>query len=121
MPPHSSHLLQQLNVGCFLVLKHVYGDLVAKNMYLSINYIDKAEMLSIHYHARTQALSPSNIQSGFRATGLIPANPGVVLDTLEIRAQTPDCHGNEIASQSPPQADKTPRNLAELDAHFSAI
>lgn len=28
MPPHSSHLLQPLDVGCFTVLKRAYGELV---------------------------------------------------------------------------------------------
>ena len=61
MPPHSSHLLQPLDVGCFSVLKRVYGSLVAENIRLSINHIDKAEMLIIHQAARTQALLPANI------------------------------------------------------------
>lgn len=121
MPPHSSHLLQPLDVGCFSVLKRVYGGLVAENMRLGINHIDKAEMLMIHQAARLQALSPANIRSGFKATGLVPANLAAVLDLLEIRTQTQDRRDDETALQSPPQADKTPRNLAELDTCFSAI
>lgn len=125
MPPHSSHLLQPLDVGCFSVLKRVYGSMVAENIRLGIDYVDKAEMLSIHKAARLQALSPTNIRSGFRATGLVPFQPSTVLDTLEIRQQTPPHRSDQPALdgtiQTTPQADKTPRTLAEVDAHFKAI
>ncbi|KAJ5267937.1 hypothetical protein N7478_010745 [Penicillium angulare] len=41
MPPHSSHLLQPLDVGCFAVLKRAYGRLVESKTRLGFNYIDK--------------------------------------------------------------------------------
>ncbi len=85
MPSYSSHLLQSLDVGCFSVLKRVYGCMVTQNMHLGIDHVDKAEMLSIHKVARIQALRPSNIQSGFRKAGLVPLDPSAILDTLEIR------------------------------------
>jgi DDE superfamily endonuclease len=125
MPSHSSHLLQPLDVGCFSVLKRVYGTLVAQGMRDGRNHVDKADMLEIHKTACSQALRPSNIESGFRATGLVPHDPSIVLDTLEIRRQTLDRRGDETALhqalQITPQADKTPRTLGELDAHFKAI
>jgi hypothetical protein len=34
MPPHSSHLLQLLDIGCFSVLKRSYGNLVEQKMIL---------------------------------------------------------------------------------------
>jgi hypothetical protein len=45
MPPHSSHLLQPLDVSCFAVLKTLYGQQITKNMHLGINHIDKTEFL----------------------------------------------------------------------------
>jgi hypothetical protein len=48
MPPHSSHLLQPLDVGCFSVLKQSYGRRVEQLMRLGINHIDKTEFLPLY-------------------------------------------------------------------------
>jgi hypothetical protein len=48
MPPHSSHLLQPLNVGCFAVLKSAYSRLVEQKMGLSVNHINKVEFLTLY-------------------------------------------------------------------------
>ena len=42
-------------------------------------------MLIIYKAARTQALLPVNIESGFRATSLVPYDLDSVLSKLEIR------------------------------------
>jgi hypothetical protein len=52
MPPHSSHLLQPLDVGCFSVLKRSYGKRVETLMSVGVNQIDKQEFLSIYQQAR---------------------------------------------------------------------
>src|SRR5690606_20456900 len=41
MPPHSSHRLQPLDVGCFSVLKRAYGDLVKAKIAVGVHHIDK--------------------------------------------------------------------------------
>ena len=56
MPAHSSHLLQPLDVGCFLVLKQSYGRLVEQIMGRGVNYIDKHEFLPLYRQARQAAL-----------------------------------------------------------------
>jgi hypothetical protein len=45
MPPHSSHKLQPLDIGCFSPLKKVYGSLVEQRACLGINYINKLDFL----------------------------------------------------------------------------
>jgi len=79
MPSHSSHLLQSFDVGCFAPLKKAYGQKVEKSMHLSINYIDKQDFLIVYQSVQTEALSTSNICSGFAATGLVPYQPAQVL------------------------------------------
>jgi len=76
---HSSHLLQLLDVGCFASLKKAYGQKVEKSMHLGINYIDKQDFLIAYQSVQTEALSTSNICSGFAATGLVPYQPDQVL------------------------------------------
>jgi hypothetical protein len=52
MPPHSSHLLQPLDVGCFGLLKRAYGGLVEAKMRLGYNHIDKLDFLKAYPAAR---------------------------------------------------------------------
>ena len=43
LPPHSSHLTQPLDVGCFSVLKRAYGRQIETFIKAYINYIIKVE------------------------------------------------------------------------------
>ncbi|RKL10757.1 hypothetical protein BFJ70_g16481 [Fusarium oxysporum] len=43
MPPHSSHLLQPLDVGCFGLLKKAYGREIERLIRCSITYVSKTE------------------------------------------------------------------------------
>jgi hypothetical protein len=56
MPPHSSHLLQPLDVGVFSVLKRLYGAAVENQMRLGIHHIDKVAFLKMLYSVRLQNL-----------------------------------------------------------------
>ena len=61
MPPHSSHILQPLDVGCFAVLKQAYRRLVESLMSTGVNHIDKQEFLRLYQQARKEALHENNI------------------------------------------------------------
>lgn len=45
MPPHSSHLLQPLDVSCFSVLKRSYRKAVKGYMQMGINHINKDDFI----------------------------------------------------------------------------
>ena len=89
MPPHSSHLLQPLDVSCFGPLKKAYSKQVELQMQGGINHINKPDFLTNYSKSRLQALSSSNILGGFAATGLVPFNPECVLEKLHITLRTP--------------------------------
>lgn len=89
MPPHASHLLQPLDVGCFAVLKRSYGRRVAEYTRLGIDSIEKDDFLNIFPAARDDSFKESIIQSAFAATGLVPLDPDWVLSKLNIRLQSP--------------------------------
>jgi hypothetical protein len=65
MPPHSSHLLQPLDVGCFAPLKKAYERQAKDLMRNRIIYITKLEFLPCFIRAYNAAITPSNIQGGF--------------------------------------------------------
>jgi hypothetical protein len=59
MPPHASHLLQPLDVGCFAVLKRSYGTRVAEYTRLGIDSIEKDDFLDIFPAARNDSFRES--------------------------------------------------------------
>ena len=61
MPPHSSHLLQPLDVGCFGPLKKAYGRQAEELMRNWISHITKLEFLLCFKRAFDAAITPSNI------------------------------------------------------------
>lgn len=111
MPPHSSHILQPLDVSCFSVLKRSYGRQVEQFMRRGIDFINKSDFLISYNQARTETYLPDTIRNGFKATGLVPYDLIRVLSTLQIERKTPtppnSSHGSHSSSWTP----KTPRNL----------
>jgi hypothetical protein len=113
LPPHTSHILQPLDVACFGPLKTAYGHLVQDLARQAIFHVDKADFLTMYRQARATIHSEQNIRSAFRATGLIPWNPDYVLSQLPCTPSPPSTsHGLPLASS--PWISETPRNLAEL-------
>jgi hypothetical protein len=101
MPPHSSHLLQPLDVGCFSVLKRSYGREIEKLMRNHINHITKPDFF-VAFHAAFQAtFRPENIQGGFRGAGLVPFDPQRVISQLHIKPRTPTPTGPPLQSSDP--------------------
>jgi DDE superfamily endonuclease/Tc5 transposase DNA-binding domain len=107
LPPHTSHLLQPLDVSVFSSLKHWYRRAIDTRLRLGSSRIMKAEFLQIYAKIHLQALTVSNIQSGFRKTGLVPYNPAAALRQLPT---TPI----DIPDPVIPQHLQTPKNDLEL-------
>jgi hypothetical protein len=88
MPPHLSHLLQPLDVGCFAPLKKAYGRQAEDLMRNRITYIMKLEFLLCFIRAYNAAITPSNIQGGFRGAGLVLFDLERVIIALDVRLRT---------------------------------
>jgi hypothetical protein len=112
MPPHTSHLLQPLDVGCFSPLKVLYGHEVAELARQGVFHVDKLDFLWIYTRIRLMALSDQNIKAGFQATGLIPFSPERVLTSLTV-VRTPSPPGTTIDGGVPWTAE-TPRTTYQL-------
>jgi hypothetical protein len=89
MPPHSSHLLQPLDIGYFAVLKRSYARLIESKTRARINHIDKLDFLEAYPSARIEAFKSETIKNSFAAAGLMPYNPDRVISKLDIRLRTP--------------------------------
>ena len=117
MPPHSSHLLQPLDVGCFSPLKRAYGRLVENKARLGFNHIDKFDFLEAYPEARMEAFKADTIKNGFTAAGLVPFNPERVLEQLNIQLKTPTPPGSQSTNSAP----KTLYNPKQLEKQASTI
>jgi hypothetical protein len=121
MPPHSSHILQPLDVGCFSVLKRSYGHQIENFMRLGIDHIDKSDFLISYKQARTETYKDETIRNGFKATGLVPYDPIQVLSKLNMITKTPTPPGSSHGSQSSHWTPKTPHNLRQLEHQTCTI
>jgi hypothetical protein len=117
MPPHSSHLLQPLDVGCFSPLKRAYSREIEALIRHHINHITKLEFLPSFKAAFQQSFTSANICSAFRGAGLVPLQPDVVLSKLDVQLRTPT---PDALLEAVWEA-RTPSNVRELEAQSTLI
>ena len=73
LPPHTSHLLQPLDVACFGPLQKFYDQEAQKFLLQNPGrVISRYDVASVASKAYMKALSPSNLISAFRKTGIHP-------------------------------------------------
>ena len=79
--PHTSHILQPLDVGAFKSFKSRFNKACSKNMKQNPGRVITADILaSMVGQAFPNAFTPVNILSGFKKTGIYPFNPSAVDD-----------------------------------------
>ena len=111
LPPHTTHLLQPLDIAIFGSLQKAYGDLVTQKCENGVDSINKDLFISLYIEAREHTFRPTVIQAGFRATGLIPLDPQQVFKRLpqEERSTTP-----ELLPKLLPDSSKTPKTAQQV-------
>ena len=79
LPAHSSHILQPLDVAIFGPFKKYYYSECAQYLYSHMGQtITRYDMCELACRAYLKALTPLNIQAGFKKTGIYPFNSDVV-------------------------------------------
>ena len=112
MPPHSSHLLQPLDVACFGPLKRAYSLEVDNWSRYSKTQIKKEFFLTGFQAAYSKSITKSNILGGFRGSGLVPFNPDQVLSRLDVVLRTP----TPPPLETTPWESKTPTSAKEVES-----
>ena len=87
LAPHTTHILQPLDVGIFGPLTKAYKKRVHEHTRFGAVNISKNEFLRFYLDARREAINTQNVKSAWRATGLLPFNSAHVLE--KIRPKTP--------------------------------
>jgi hypothetical protein len=119
MPAHSSHLLQPLDVGCFGPLKKAYHYQMQQLISHQYFHITKDDFIPEFQAAFQSSFTPSNIQGGFRGSGLFPFDPQAVLSKLTLVVRTPS---PVPPSHLPPAwQSSTPSNPHEIDCQTTLI
>jgi hypothetical protein len=121
MPPHSSHLLQPLDVGCFGPLKRAYGGLVESKMRLGFNHIDKLDFLKAYPTARREVFKAQTIENSFAAAGILPLDPQRVLDKLNISLSTPTPPPSRGGHSTSSSTLATPHTVRQLQRQASSV
>ena len=120
MPPHSSHLLQPLDVGCFGPLKTAYGKQIEKRIRAGTTHIAKEDFFPAFHAAFQEAMTENNVRGGFRGAGLVPMSPERVISQLDVRLRTPTPveGGSELPK---PWVSRTPNNPIEASSQSEFI
>ena len=82
LPPHATHLTQPFDRGCFSPLKTYWKELCHR-FYVKNpgRIITRYDFSTIFSEAWKLAMTPKNIMSGFKVTGVCPFSQ-ITLDTL---------------------------------------
>lgn len=111
LPPHSTHLLQPLDVGLFSPLQKAYRKAVNRTTRFSFFSIWKGNFLPLLVEDRQATYTEENIAAGWHGAGLIPFNARYVLDNI--------LHGHvsDLSSPLPAITITTPKHSSDLLRH----
>ncbi len=80
--PHSTHLLQGLDITCFGTFKTLYGKAREKYEHETGLHLTKEEFLKLFAEPFNKAFSPTAIKAAFRVTGVEPINPTIITPAM---------------------------------------
>ena len=72
LPPHCSHVLQPMDIGCFGPLQLIYNQECLAFSRLHHRTVTRYDVCALACKAYAAALSPSNLQSAFAKAGIYP-------------------------------------------------
>jgi DDE superfamily endonuclease len=101
-PPHTTHLLQGLDVVLFSPFKHAFAKHAAEHLSATGRDVDKCDFLEVLHHSVEDSFTKDNILTAWRKTGLRPVDPTVIADK-DLAASKPFSitHHNPLEPPSP--------------------
>ena len=115
-PPHSTHRLQPLDVGCFSPLTTFYSQELDQHTRLSEGQIrmTKRDFFKCFNPAWQKAFTNKNVASSWSKAGLFPFDPSVVLNQIKVRNQREQASRSH--SSSPSACWESPSGMRKLRA-----
>jgi DDE superfamily endonuclease len=108
LPPHTSHVLQPLDISVFAPLKRALAYETDQTSRLDSGRISRIHWTEMYIRARTKAFSSDNIRAGWKSAGLVPLEPMRVLEKLSTRV-----YARLPSPRTPPQQDQFELSLLE--------
>jgi len=110
--PHSSHILQPLDLACFSLLKCRYRDEIANlARYDDAAAVKKSKFLKTYKKASNEGLSSFRIRAGWNAAGIYPWDPRKVIRSHQVLQ---NLQNEQILPTTPPsrkQAQYIPHDI----------
>lgn len=107
LPPHTSHILQPLDLTVFSVLKSSYRRLLQQLVRITDNTsIGKAQFLTTYAKARALAMKPETIKAGWKSTGLWPISVAKPLMNPLLLGRSRQRDNQQIKQQKAPSQDR---------------
>ncbi|XP_046573288.1 MFS-type transporter clz9-like [Haliotis rubra] len=78
LPPHTSHVLQPMDVGCFGPFTKIFSAECRKYQRLNSGTVNRYSVCGLACKANELSLSSFNLQSSFRKCGIFPFNPASI-------------------------------------------
>ena len=109
LPAHASHVLQPLDLSCFSPVKSQYWKQIADLAVLDdAAAVKKHRFVTCYHKAREEGLTPRVVQAGWKASGMVPYNPQMVVNLSQVMARPRD-----VRTPSPPR--KRTRNSTTIE------
>lgn len=122
LPPHTSHLLQPLDVGVFGPLKQAISACLDRLIRTGVNRIQKPEFITVYNEARESAISSLNIFGAWRGAGLFPFNNTKVFRHLPLEISPPATPPHSLDTSFDTQLlNSSPPNAVGLHSANSAL
>jgi hypothetical protein len=114
-PPHSTHTLQPLDVGCFSPLATNYSHILTDHLQdtLCLIPVNKGDFFRLFWTAWVRTFTKQLVESAFRHTGLVPFDPEQVLKRFKKK------YGPEPKPSLPVQV-YAGKDWQAVDAHLAA-
>ncbi|EOA85915.1 uncharacterized protein SETTUDRAFT_78617, partial [Exserohilum turcica Et28A] len=99
-PPHSTHTLQPLDVSMFKPLSTAYSNEVSAFMDRSqgLASMSKRDFFPLFYQAWQASLKETTILNAFKATGISPLNPEVILQRFSVPDPMSDSDSSALSA-----------------------
>ncbi|XP_053383714.1 uncharacterized protein LOC128549946 [Mercenaria mercenaria] len=117
LPPHTSHILQHMDVGCFGPFSKVYSNECGKFQRETGKIVDRYNVCMIACKAYATALSVKNLQGAFKKSGIYPFCPDSVdtdlFETNKLRSELQSSYTEELCQSVAPDHDQPESDLDE--------
>lgn len=124
LPPHSTHIMQPMDVGVFQPLKHAHQAALRKSLQEGNLAFNRIDFVSAFQKIFDVGFSRHNIMSGFEKTGLFPSNNiPVITKLVEAQRKQRDAVNPAFESLLPPESrfQGASDTVQHIDAKYSEL